>query len=424
MKESVIVYALGSYWRNNIDEMKSKYDIFAYSDQNPQMSQYIKDYKFILPEELYKYPNVKIVIGCIRQEGMRELIALKYNINAQRIFYWDEIIFESRTLSQKKKEHTEELTIVIPTYNRKKRLKRTLDLLQMQTDSNFKVMILDNCSDYDVNDILENRDEVFLEKIKVVRNKINIGMSANIANAFIQGIDGWMWLLSDDDIPSIYAVEDIYDQITHSSELAAIHFTYLDISNYISNEYIDFKNLHELFSFYKKIDKQGMSFESCNGDFIYISNKIYNMKKLYKYCQDVCLYTYSAVPYLVPILFILNSNAGTLRISKKKIVVWDEPNGDHWDYIKTLSGMRIITDFPLDLNATEKAVFYKLILYAYMSSLLESVEQISFDYDIGQIEKIYNEVYRFCLSEEEKKDYCRKIESLKNGKKTLRVNES
>lgn len=411
MREPVIVYALGTYWRNNVDEIKLKYDVIACSDQNPQMSDYVKDCKFILAEELSKYPNIKIIIGCIKQEGMREVIALKYNINAQNIFYWDELFLKTRKLSKKK--HPEKLTVVIPTYNRKRRLKRTLDLLQMQTDSDFKIMILDNCSDYDINEILKNRNKGFLKKIKVVHNKINIGMSANIANAFIQGIDGWMWLLSDDDIPLIYAVENIYDEIEHVPEIGAIHFAYHDISKYMENEYRDFRNLHELLDFYKDIVTQGMSLALCNGDFIYMCNKVYNMKYIYKYCQDVCLYTYSGVPYLVPILFMLDNYAGSLRISKKRLVVWEAPDNDHWDYIKTLSGMRTVTDFPLHLNGVERSMLYNLFLYAYTDSLLKDVDKNSFDYDIGQLEKIYNEVYQYCLEENERDDYYKKLICLK-----------
>lgn len=414
MKESVIVYALGYYWRNNIDEIKSRYEIIAYSDQNPDMSKHIKDSKFILPEELSKYSDIKIILGCLRQEGMREFIALKYNIHAQQIFYYDEIILNTRNIVKKKKRHSDKLTVVIPTYNRKNRLKRTLDLLEMQTDNDFKIRILDNCSDYSINELLEDRDKIFCDKIEIVRNKINIGMSANIANAFVQGIDGWMWLLADDDIPSIYAIEDIYDEIEHSSGVGAIHFAYHDFSKYLVNGYKDFKNLHELFAFYEDIVAKGQDLALCNGDFIYISNKVYNMKYVAKYCQDVFLYTYSGVPCLVPILFMLNNNAGNLRISKKRLVTWDAPDGDHWDYIQTLSGMRIISDFPLILNESEKTMLYKLILYAYMDALLNDVEQISFEYDIEQIEKVYYEIYRKCLDDKEIEDYYKKIKKLKN----------
>lgn len=414
MKESIIVYALGHYWRNNIDEIKSKYEIIAYSDQNTQMSNYVGDCKFILPEELSNYPDTKIILGCLRREGMRELLALKYNIHAQRIFYYDEIFLNTRNIVEKKRNHIDKLTVVIPTYNRKNRLKRTLDLLEMQTDNDFKIMILDNCSDYLINDILEDKSIKFRNRIEIVRNKINIGMSANIANAFVQGIDGWMWLLADDDIPSIYAVEDIYSEIENSSEVGAIHFAYHDFSKYLVNGYKDFKNLHELFDFYKDIVEQGQDMALCNGDFIYISNKVYNMNFIKKFCQDVFLYTYSGIPCLIPILFMLNNNAGNLRISKKRLVTWEAPDGDHWDYIQTLSGMRIVSDFPLNLNKSEKTMLYKLVLYAYMDSLLEDIEQVSFDYDIGQIEKIYNEIYQDCLDNEEKEVYYRKIKELKS----------
>ncbi len=419
MKESVIVYALGTYWRNNINELKSAYEVIACSDQNPQVSSQIKDYKFILPEELSKYPNIKIVIGCIKQEGMRERVALQYNIHAQRIFYWDEMFSDAGILDRKKEKHSEKLTVVIPTYNRKKRLNRTLDLLEMQTDSDFKIVILDNCSDYDINEILENRNKVFCNRIEIVRNKINIGMAANIANAFIQGINGWMWLLSDDDIPSVYAVENIYSEIEHSSELWAIHFLYHGFSEYMTDKYKDFNNLHQLLNFYKEITVQGMDLSLCNGDFIYLSNKIYNMKYIYKYCQDICLYSYLGAPHLIPILFMLNSDAGILRFRQNELVVWDAPDGGHWDYIKTLSGMRIVTDFPLEISHEEKGILYNLFLYAYMDSLLDDIEERTFDYDIGQIDKIYSEVYRYCLDERERKYYYEKIQKLKEGRKGI-----
>lgn len=413
MKEPVIVYALGTYWRNNISEVKSKYELIACSDQNIEISDQVKDCKFIFPEELSKYPDIKIIIGCIKQEGMRERIAIKYNIHAQRIFYWDEMFSDSGRLFKTKEYHIEKLTVVIPTYNRKERLKRTLDLLEMQTDNDFQLVILDNCSDYDMSEILENRNEAFCKKIQIVHNKINIGMSANIANAFIQGIDGWMWLLSDDDIPSVNAIADIYDEIEHSSGLWAIHFLHHSFSKYMKNEYKDFNSLHELLDYYRALSTKGMSMTFCNGDFIYISNKVYNMKYINKYCQDVCLYAYSGAPHLVPILFMLNGNEGVLRIRQNELVVWDAPNDGHWDYIKTLSGMRIITDFPLELNGSEKAILYKLFFYAYMDCLLNDVEDETFDYDIGQIEKIYTEVYERCLDEKEKKDYDQEIKKMK-----------
>ena len=41
------------------------------------------------------------------------------------------------------------IKIVIPTYNRREKLKRILEVLCEQTDKNFIVTILDNNSEYD-----------------------------------------------------------------------------------------------------------------------------------------------------------------------------------------------------------------------------------------------------------------------------------
>ena len=78
-----------------------------------------------------------------------------------------------------------------------------------------------------------------------------------------------------------------------------------------------------------------------------------------------------------------------------------------------LSGMRIITDLPLNLGKSERNTLYKLLLYSYVDYLLTDVSQQSFDNDIGQIEKLYNE---YCLDDGEKDDLYNIIETLKRKK--------
>lgn len=414
MKESVIVYALGKYWREDIDEIKAQYEIIACSDQNPEAVVQAGDYEFVSPECIRDVPCDKVIIGCLKRGFMRENVALKYNISGRKIFYYEELFGDSRRkISGGTKKHNEKLTVVIPTYNRKERLKRTLSLLYVQTDDDFKIIVMDNCSDYDIHNVLEGYPSQFCERIEIVCNKINIGMSANIANAFVQGVSEWMWLLSDDDIPSRYAVEDIYEEIESSEQMGVIHFFANDFSKYIPTGYEDFRNLHDLFGFYKRIIDQGQDMGPCNGDFIFMANKVYNMRYISKYCGDVFQYACSGVPQLIPILLMLHDSAACMRISCKKIVTYDSPAGEHWDYIKTLSGMRIITDIPLNLDKMERSMLYRLLLYDYVDALLKDVSQESFDYDIGQIEKLYNEVFQYCLDDEEKNSYYNKVEKLK-----------
>ena len=46
------------------------------------------------------------------------------------------------------------ITVLIPTYNRKESLSRTLRDLESQTRKDFYVVISDNASDYDVKELL------------------------------------------------------------------------------------------------------------------------------------------------------------------------------------------------------------------------------------------------------------------------------
>ena len=63
------------------------------------------------------------------------------------------------------------------------------------------MIILDNASDYDINEILNNITEEFRDRITLKRNISNIGQCGNLSLSLLQADDGWVWTLADDDIP-------------------------------------------------------------------------------------------------------------------------------------------------------------------------------------------------------------------------------
>lgn len=411
MKEKVIIYALGKYWKKYNEEIENLYNIIACSDRNINADQYSFGHKFILPREISSFHYDKLIIGC-EQRGVRELIALDYHIPVEKIVYFDEIMRNQRKVaSNVKREHTEKLSIVIPTYNRRERLKRTLDILEMQSETDFSLIILDNCSNYDVNELILIRKQEFQEKVKLIRNKTNIGMAGNLANSFMQDVNGWLWTLADDDIPSIYAVEDIYNEIDQMKDIGIINFCIHDLSKNMQDGYKEFASLQELLHFYDQIILDRKCRNMLQGDFIYFSNKVYNVKYIRKYFEKIVFYTYSCIPQLIPLVFMLNEKAASVCISNKKIVSYDNPEGDHWDVIKIASGMRIITDFMLNLNESERSILYSLIMVDY-NVLLNAVEGQNVCYNISQIKKIYNEVYQCFLNDDEKQNYFLRIKEI------------
>lgn len=409
-KKKVIIYALGEYWKENINEISSLYEIIACSDQNKKAIVYAKEYLFISPDEISKFSYDKIIL-CCKRRGVRETLILKYNISAEKIYYWKEIFEYKR--EKKIINYREQLTIIIPTYNRKKRLKRTLKILELQSDKNFGVIILDNNSNYSIEELCKEIDDDLRNRIKVVHNKVNIGMAANLANAFIQQLEGWVWMLSDDDIPSVYAVEDIHEEIENRYSIGAINFPIYDISKKIIDNGKDFKSLHEILDFYRHIILNRADEARWSGDFIFFSNKVYNTDYLKKFYQQIFTYAYSGVPQLIPILFMLNEKICHVRISTKKIVEYEVPDGDHWNWTRTILGMRIITDFYLDIDEKDRNMLYRLIMNNCIDYLIEEIHKETMEYDIKQIEKIYNEVYCYSFSETEKLDYKMKINMLK-----------
>ena len=98
-------------------------------------------------------------------------------------------------------EIKEGLTILIPTYNRRERLLNTLHSISNQGHwGEYKIVIVDNCSNYNVKETIESEfPDAFTQSITVHRWYFNTGMSTNISIAFEFVDTKWCWFISDDD---------------------------------------------------------------------------------------------------------------------------------------------------------------------------------------------------------------------------------
>lgn len=96
------------------------------------------------------------------------------------------------------------IEIIIPAYNCRKTLSRTLSSLGAQTDSAFSVHVIDDSSSEDFRDILDRHDEL---NLRITRNPVNMGcgMSRQV------GIDAteadYIAFLDADDMLMPYTVE-------------------------------------------------------------------------------------------------------------------------------------------------------------------------------------------------------------------------
>jgi glycosyltransferase involved in cell wall biosynthesis len=216
------------------------------------------------------------------------------------------------------------LTISIPTYNRNEILKANLAKLLPQVTDECRVIIFDNCSDVPVENTIKDLVEVYSQiEISVVRNRYNIGMTANILNCFEGCPDPWLWVLGDDDEVTDGAVARILSDIGKKRELHFITYAWDEDS---------FKREQEVIT--TGIDQFLETFETF-GAVLFLSTSVYNMNKVVDSMSFAHFFQTSYAPHLV-MLFMSLGDEGRCAYSNNQIVVnkgEDTPQELRWDQI-------------------------------------------------------------------------------------------
>ncbi|WP_251208683.1 glycosyltransferase family 2 protein [Acetatifactor aquisgranensis] len=409
-KEKAIIYGLGNCWEQYAERLHDDYEIIYCSDRDCKKSANCPGIEFVMPSDISS-KEYDVLILCNFAFGMREDLMLQYGLKPDKMIYCLELYGKVKTIPEEKlAKNVNKLTVIIPTYNRRLRLERTLSLLKLQTNPNFNVIILDDNSNYSVDEIVDKQGAEFAARIKVERNIGNLGLAGNTATAFAKVEEGWVWTLADDDVPSIYAVELIHQEIEESDEVGIILFSILGIGKYMTESHVEFKDLNEMLLFYQNIMENEKS-SLVGGDFIFFSNKIFNMKYVKKYLKEIFMYLYTTVPQNMPILFGLDNRDFKVRISNKKVVSYSPPDGDHWSWLDNGLGMTVLADLPLRITQNIKNILFRLCMFDYHDVINAAFNEDTSAYE--KLEKMYFRLYRYFLSEEEKQEYLIELQKLK-----------
>jgi glycosyltransferase involved in cell wall biosynthesis len=156
------------------------------------------------------------------------------------------------------------VSICIPTYNRPNNLINCLNSLTLQTNSNFEVCISDNCSDENIEKLIEPYTRKM--NIKFSRNKQNLGAALNFLKVASMAKNEFIWFIGDDDLLVPNAIEDLLCLIKKNSECDFFWINSSHLSSDFLNEFthpFNTKNLPKnmkTLSFLKK-DKKLMFFD-------------------------------------------------------------------------------------------------------------------------------------------------------------------
>lgn len=276
------------------------------------------------------------------------------------------------------------IKIVIPTYNRREKLKRILDILCEQTDKNFIVTILDNNSEYDSFKLIE--EFINILEIKIIKKQINTGMADNIATAFTVYNDGWMWLLGDDDLILKTSIETIRKKIMNEKNNI---FMYKYALN--SKEEKEINTLEELIDFYdQKKDSKG--------SLIFMGNNIYNLNVIKEYIPYIFKYSYTQIPHIIFILFVLKDKKSSISILNEEIIKYEIPSKKERHKIGVFLGLSTIFHVNLLLNKEYQKKFIKIFTTAHYLRIFEIVGSDPSFFNLRFLKYIYINQYKYFLN--------------------------
>lgn len=110
--------------------------------------------------------------------------------------------------------------VLIPTYNNKFGLFNNLTrLLPYLREDLITVDVFDNCSDYNVLSVFS---DFIKEGIEFTINSQNCGGDENIFNCYSKYNNGWIWVLSDNDILKVEALDYIFELVNDNFDSAFI----------------------------------------------------------------------------------------------------------------------------------------------------------------------------------------------------------
>lgn len=194
------------------------------------------------------------------------------------------------------------LTVAITTYNRREYLITQLKSLECQGHyDQYAIIVFNNKSNYNVEEALrEALSPDFMEIVTVKNRKYNVGGDCNIALSFQDVDTPWMWLLSDDDVTTPSSLETVLADIEKYQDVCWLKYS-------IEGGFKAFED--------EKISDLAELFEKCSaeaghgwGEFVFMSNNVYNMKYLYPYIGELIFYASTSFSQLIAPMFAMKND--------------------------------------------------------------------------------------------------------------------
>jgi abequosyltransferase len=236
------------------------------------------------------------------------------------------------------------LEITIPTYNRPKQIRETIQKLLPQLNDDVSITIIDNASPTPVtHEMLGIEDAGLRGKVRIMRNRVNIGGDANILRCFEVCEAPYMWLLGDDDDPLPASIETILNDIKNNPDILYINYTLTPRTRNLK--------ISGLKDFIKSIDFWYNILAMSNG--VYCSGKIQSaLPKAYRLANSMACHA-------ILLMETLRSSEQAVYLSSKSVISCPDNYVTQWSYFDYLNSVYFVLSIDMD-NASRKILGKKI----------------------------------------------------------------
>lgn len=224
------------------------------------------------------------------------------------------------------------LTVAIPTYNRNRNLHKTLEYLLPQLNDQCELLIFDNCSDVPVEETLRDLLATFPQvHCRIMRNRVNLGPTANFMRCFEECETEWIWLLGDDDQPAPDAITTVLSHLDARPDCTFFNFA--------SDRFRRERSVYTtgLREFVYSLDYWSL--------LLFMSVGIYHCPTVLPNLRVGYLFAYSLAPHVAIVLASLGDQ-GVCCFSHKPIIRHQAPA--EWCAVNALLGKMTLLDLPME----------------------------------------------------------------------------
>ena len=128
------------------------------------------------------------------------------------------------------------LSVIIPTFNRRNRLKKSLSNYTEEKINSVEFLVIDNCS----NDGTEDLVQLMIKedhRIKYFKNPQNLGYNRNLYRGYLEAKSNWICILPDDDAIEKGFLSELVDFINNNPKSSLILPAQKNDDNHISNPF-------------------------------------------------------------------------------------------------------------------------------------------------------------------------------------------